>query len=639
MPAFLARRLPWIAFWIAAGALSLHGIADPDTWWHLKAGERIVAERAVPRTDPFTYTTPDAPWVDHGWLFQATLHAARASAGEAGVAVFTALVALAAVVLFLVPGRGRAGAWAGALVALVAVSGAASRFQARPELATFLCLGALLALLESRRAVWAAPPLLGLWANLHGGFPLGFLVLGGYLLEALIRREGARRLLAVTAASVAATLVNPYGPGLWERALRELREPALRTGILEWAPPFGDLAAVFSTSYLELKAMAALLAIALVADFRRFRVAHVIVAAALLAGACSSRRAIALFCLGALPLVRLHLPGGPRRMPALPLALVAAAACLWLGARAVTGDRYRAPGRLERFGLQPPALFFPRHATEFLLRVRPAGRLFHDYFSGGWLIDRLPGPRPVFIDGRILVPALLDRYQRMIVDRAAWERAVEEFDLGAALLTLFDPNHGALIRRLAEDARWAPVFLDAVAVVFVRDRPEHRDLIARRRIDFARVEPELTDAVLPTAGGPELPGVQCLRRRVDLPLAHFYLGWFFQNLGRVDASAAHYRAALAADERLRDAETGLGYLAYERGRRLYEAGDADAAEGAFREALRLGFAPGPSLANVGRCLLRRGDRDGARAALREAARLAPGVDWIRRELEAVEQSR
>jgi hypothetical protein len=639
MSAFLARRLPWIAFWLAAAALSLHGIADPDTWWHLKAGERIVAERAVPRVDPFTYTTPDAPWVDHGWLFQVALHAVRIAAGEAGVATMTALLALAAVALFLLPGRGRRSAWAGALIALVAVSGAASRFQARPELATFLCLGALLALLESRRAVWLAPPLLGLWANLHGGFPLGFLVLGAWTLEALLRRDRAPSLLAVTAASVAATLVNPYGFGLWERAVRELEDPALRTGILEWAPPFGDLASVFSTSYLELKAMAALLAIALVADFRRFRVAHVIVAAALLAGACASRRAIALFCLAALPLVRLHLPGGPRRLPALPLALGAAAACLWLGARAVTGERYRAPGRLERFGLQPPALFFPRQATAFLLRARPAGRLFHDYFSGGWLIDRLPGLRPVFIDGRILVPALLDRYQRMIVDRAEWERAVEEFDLGAALLTLFDPNHGPLIRRLAEDPRWAPVFLDAVAVVFVRDRPEHRELIARGRIDLARVAPELTDVVLPPAGGLELPGVALLRRRVDRPLAHFYLGWFFQNLGRVDASAAHYRSALAVDPGLRDAETGLGYLAFERGRKLFEAGDADAAEGAFREAFRQGFAPGPSLANVGRCLLRRGDREGARAALREAARLAPGVEWIRRELEAAERLR
>ena len=97
-----------------------------------------------------------------------------------------------------------------------------------------------------RWAMIAIPILFGLWANLHGGFPLGIVVLGAYALEALVRRDGALRLLAVTAAAAAATFANPYGLELWARAVRELREPALRTGILEWAAPFGSLADVFS---------------------------------------------------------------------------------------------------------------------------------------------------------------------------------------------------------------------------------------------------------------------------------------------------------------------------------------------------------------------------------------------------------
>ena len=41
---------------------------DSDTGWHIRNGEAIIAMRAVPSTDSFSYGCPNAPWLAWEWL-------------------------------------------------------------------------------------------------------------------------------------------------------------------------------------------------------------------------------------------------------------------------------------------------------------------------------------------------------------------------------------------------------------------------------------------------------------------------------------------------------------------------------------------------------------------------------------------
>src|SRR3989344_9180980 len=41
---------------------------DPDIWWHLKVGERILEIQTVPHFDEYSFTMPGHGWVDHEWL-------------------------------------------------------------------------------------------------------------------------------------------------------------------------------------------------------------------------------------------------------------------------------------------------------------------------------------------------------------------------------------------------------------------------------------------------------------------------------------------------------------------------------------------------------------------------------------------
>ena len=55
----------------------------------------------------------------------------------------------------------------------------------RPFLITYLMMAITLWILERRRPLWLLPPLFIFWANAHGGYFMGWVLLGGYCGEAL----------------------------------------------------------------------------------------------------------------------------------------------------------------------------------------------------------------------------------------------------------------------------------------------------------------------------------------------------------------------------------------------------------------------------------------------------------------------
>src|SRR5205823_10871017 len=74
---------------------------------------------------------------------------------------------------------------------------------------------------QDRRFLWL-PLIMLLWANLHGGFLLGIVLCGLYLIAGLIRYSSdigdrqkvgrwLKRLAVASVFSLLATLVNPYG--------------------------------------------------------------------------------------------------------------------------------------------------------------------------------------------------------------------------------------------------------------------------------------------------------------------------------------------------------------------------------------------------------------------------------------------
>jgi hypothetical protein len=137
-------------------------------------------------------------------------------------------------------------------VLLLAAVGLIPQMQLRPQMFTRYA-GSAARLAHARRLccyvyrryvpLWLAVPLMALWANLHCGWVIGIGTLGLYTTSAilydLIAGEGWRRglrLAAITLSSLIATLLNPYGVGLWRAVAWALMAPYKRLANVEWQP-------------------------------------------------------------------------------------------------------------------------------------------------------------------------------------------------------------------------------------------------------------------------------------------------------------------------------------------------------------------------------------------------------------------
>ena len=183
------RRLVPVVAILAVFAMALRFSIGPDTYWHLRAGEWMLSEGSLLRSDPFSLTRLGSEWIYPGWLAQITLIAAYRLMGFPGLNLLTAL-AVTATFAFIWKTM-REGPLLRAFVLLLAATASAVYWSARPHIFTFLFTAITLwAMARFRRtgsrAIWVIPVLTAVWANVHGGFVIPLVLIGLELIATLI---------------------------------------------------------------------------------------------------------------------------------------------------------------------------------------------------------------------------------------------------------------------------------------------------------------------------------------------------------------------------------------------------------------------------------------------------------------------
>ena len=217
-----------------------------DLAYHVRAGELILDQGALLRSDPFAFTTGGGAWLDQQWGSQVLLALGYRLVGWAGLAVLRALlVAIAIGLVFVACRRSGVGLRVAAWLALSAFVLSAAALGLRPQLLGMVLFAATLAILAGREhrtgraawLVWLIPVLVVPWASIHGSFIFAPVAVGvAWLEDELAARPGARRLLMVAVATVLASLVNPFGIGVWSYAIGLTTNPTIRKLITEWQP-------------------------------------------------------------------------------------------------------------------------------------------------------------------------------------------------------------------------------------------------------------------------------------------------------------------------------------------------------------------------------------------------------------------
>ena len=491
---------------VLALCATLSPIRNYDYWWHLKTGDLILQTGSVPTSDPFSFTAPGAPWIDHEWLFQVLLFLAHQSVGPGFLVLLKAALFLGLTVLMARhlarEGHGPAGR---AFFLTLALAGAAFRLDVRPELATLILVPLSVHLAMRARdggrtaPLYAIPILTALGINLHVGCLLIPVMILLGVPASLLTAEGRRfapRLAATGLAAALAVGLNPAGFAVWGVPfhLRALLA-SLPWPNLEWVPPTFASVPIF---------FAALLVAGLVLLAGARHLDPIAGPALILAGALALGhvRNVGLFCL--------LLPFGLAR-PARALVEFAKSRALYRG---LTGRESIRPGfilavlvlvaGIPLLLVLPPRVALglgigsdnePKGGVDFLEREGIGRRLYNDVRFGGYLVWRRAPGTPVFIDGRNeLYGPLMREIAVAMEGPAAWKGLLEKHAIDAAFLryppelqkvhwTGPDGRKHAGVRAFSAayfpSTDWALVFWDDDAMVFLKRGPDHDSVIAR----------------------------------------------------------------------------------------------------------------------------------------------------------------
>jgi len=548
--------------------LALRQLSSHDLGFHLRAGNYILNGNGWPRSDPFTFTVPDHPYIDTSWGYQVVLALLERAFGATALVLFHATLVLLIFTLLVRTARLRE-FHAPTLAGLILIGGllAEPRFEARPELWSYTLLALTLYLLHRytvRRGgpLWPLVPLFFVWGNSHSLFVLGWGVLSCFVVGGWIReRRLDRRLLAWGAAAVAATLVNPYG---WRAPLfalslaTRMREAnVFAQSIGEFQPPllqlFSGQLRFYVVPALSFWALAGLALFSVRPLWKRRRLECLLLCAVFLPLSLSMIRNAPLLALACLPGVAWALPATPfagsgRRRWLRALTACSIAGCVLLSLRIVNDAYYIDSRRLERFGLGWSRLVLPIDVAEYIDRRGLHGPMLNHLNFGGYLIWALADP--VFIDGRLEVmgESFFEQYRAALASPQGLEAMVESY--GLRWIVFPHRLRPDLLGGLTRDRRWRLVYVDPLAALFVRDGPGAEALIddSVRRLSGSSEAPAALDA-LPGLGGGEPPGAIRLwlsgfAGRREYPTGPVGLGLFHFSRGSPRASVAQFHEAI-----------------------------------------------------------------------------------------------
>lgn len=483
---------------------------DGDTGYHIRVGERILDTRSVPHTDPYSFTTPALPWTAHGWLSEVIMALAYRSFGLTGVGIFFgALIALIYFLLFQTL-RSQTTHITRVVVAIVfAVAASQIHWFARPHLFSHLMFIVWYFLLDSYqtrqgRSIRTLPLWMLLWVNLHGGFIIGFVLLGVFLAGNAISARGAegegrqsalrkvKEILSTTSLCVLTATVNPYGWRILLFPFNLVSDSYLMDHVSEFLSPnfHNPLVTPFRLIFL-------LMIVLLCLSREKLSAIETIILLGFTNMAFASVRHIPMFVFAVAPILLRHAesltiqrdgaghPGFLHRKAA-GIASIdrAAGSYIWMAGAILGVLIYAQGGRIE-YTFDPAVK--PVAAVEFLKREPIPGNMFNNDEFGDYIIYAAGDDYDVFIDGRLDMYGAkrLKEYFQVRAFEAGWEKVIDAHRIG----WIVDESKSALVQYLRKDDKWHLIYADPVASIFVKNIPEYRHLIDK----YGNVAPALTN--------------------------------------------------------------------------------------------------------------------------------------------------
>jgi hypothetical protein len=451
---------------------------DLDIWWHLRTGQWIVQHHAIPHADLFSSATMGKPWEAYSWLFALLNFHLFHRLGLSGIVVYTTGMVFAITIALhhLIKRLQQDFTLTVALTGWLCLT-MFPLYTPRPWLFTILFTVLELDILmharktgRLRELLWF-PIIFALWANLHIQFIDGLIILAIALAESLLTSRSTsnstriplRPLVLTLAASLLATLLNPYGWHIYKTAhdlavqpgalhiVTELQSMSFRS-ISDFSVLFVAFAcvAMLARSRRFLPFETALFLFAAIVSFRSQRDLWVVTVtgAAILASTITNRKT-------------------PRRLPAFSSFLFATIAGVVLFLASFVAHINNATLNTELSKTLPVRAVAVAKARNY------QGPVYNNYNWGGYLIWELR--LPVSIDGRAGLHGdeRIHRSQITWTGEPGWATDPQLNSAGFVIAPVKSP----LTQLLRSDPDFKLTYEDQLAALFIPVKPQQTSTI------------------------------------------------------------------------------------------------------------------------------------------------------------------
>ena len=389
------------AFYLLIGLLvfcKALSFLDPDFGWHLSTGN-LILKSGFPKTDPFSYTMPSFPFIEHEWLVDVIFAKLYPITGLPGVSVLSSILFLSAVLVSVSKSKKFK-----TTLFIVGISSMVPFFSVSPKIFSWLLISFFIFAVFNEtfwKRFWLLTPfIIILWVNLHGSFPEALVILLVILICKSFREKHIwLKGLLVTFLSFLATLVNPYGLRLWQIVWLTISDPLQRSRIAEWRPIYLN-----PVGFSFLAGFIFAISVILISRYwRRFKAEEIVLNLIFFTQAILAVRNVPLWILVDLPMTTVAIDYfyeefGVSKAAKKRLLVLSKGVLMFVGAVLV----FQIVGFAYLYSNFSQESSYPEGAVLYLEKNLPKGQLFSEYNWGGYLIWKLP-EKKVFIYGMMPV--------------------------------------------------------------------------------------------------------------------------------------------------------------------------------------------------------------------------------------------
>jgi tetratricopeptide (TPR) repeat protein len=496
-----------ILFIVAFGKASFN-----DFWWHLAIGKWMFVNGSFLKQEIFSLAFEGKEWLNNTWLYDGLIYLIHKATGFWGLNILRLVVFIgtywllykASSIKYKIP------VVFGTAVLLFTIPMIRNFY--RPEILSPLFVAAYLFILynfQYRKSylIYLIPILELIWVNSHGGFPVGIILIGIFFGSELLRsiisyknnfsamlmeRPQIKTYFGVLAASVLATLINPYGYKLYTFVINMLADQETLTFVAEWSPlswtVFLDANLNSRLAFVLIGWLALFLLIFMITRIWRqsykvipflkyFQYEDVLIFSFFLLSAIKYVRGMHVFTIVAAVLVLKNLPNWPRLYKTVTKGIIFNPILLLI-ILTFTVVHY------EKLTLNtgPTSQQQPIESISFIKENKIKGNYINKYADGGNLIWLLYPEYKIFMDGRSanVYDTSYYWYYRHLSSDDIRNKLIKDYNINFAII----PHSWNLADELEESGEWKLVFFDNHSSVYLLDNEANQELIEKYKYDL-----------------------------------------------------------------------------------------------------------------------------------------------------------